>query len=141
MFRYCDTVLKLILAILQFVRATRTADIELYIQALARIVPFFFALDHHLHARWLPVHLRDLLNLPNNHPRLWEAFKAGYFVAAKSYRRFSTIALDQAHEQLNAILKGNSGKKITKIVEDFVIYFLFGLFYLYYFFHRNRWLD
>ncbi|XP_052123378.1 uncharacterized protein LOC127749403 [Frankliniella occidentalis] len=108
-FRFCDIVLNLILAILQLVRATRTANIELYIQALTRIVPFFFALDHQNYARWLPIHLRDLINLEKHHPELWNAFQKGYFVAAKSSRRFSTISLDQAHEQLNATLKGNGG--------------------------------
>ncbi|KAE8751353.1 hypothetical protein FOCC_FOCC001924 [Frankliniella occidentalis] len=75
-FKYCDTVLKLILAILQFVRATRTANIVLYIEALCRIVPYFFAMDHTHYARWLPIHIRDLVNLPKSHPQLWEEFKA-----------------------------------------------------------------
>jgi hypothetical protein len=95
--------------ILKLVRALRTANIDMYLEALVLIVPWFFSLDHQNYARWLPVHIRDLVNLVESDPALWELFKAGYFVAMKTGRAFSAIALDQAHEQANAILKGNGG--------------------------------
>ena len=36
-------------------------------------------------------------------------FVSGKFVARKSYRLFSAIALDQAHKQVNALVKGDGG--------------------------------
>lgn len=75
---------------------------------------------HHNYARWLSVHIRDLLSLPSEHPLLWEEFEAGNFVAAKSHKRFSKMALDQAHEQLNAALKGDGGK--GKLISVFIAF-------------------
>ncbi|WAR09470.1 hypothetical protein MAR_019428 [Mya arenaria] len=34
------------------------------------LAPWFFALDHHNYAPWLPVHIRDLFILKNNIPKL-----------------------------------------------------------------------
>ena len=42
-------------------------------------------------------------------------FVAGKFVGQKTSRLFSCIALDQMHEQLNAVLKGDGG--ITGLTE------------------------
>lgn len=119
-YRFWEITLNLELLVLQLVRATRTGAVQLYIQALSRLVPYFFALDHHNYARWLSVHIRDLLSLPSEHPLLWEEFEAGNFVAAKSHKRFSKMALDQAHEQLNAALKGDGGK--GKLISVFIAF-------------------
>ena len=35
--------------------------------------------------------------------------KSGYFVISKTQNQFSSIAIDQAHEQNNAVLKGAGG--------------------------------
>ena len=42
-------------------------------------------------------------------PAVAEAFKKGLFTIAKTSRRFSAIGIDQAHEQNNAIVKGDGG--------------------------------
>lgn len=47
--------------------------------------------------------------LEKTHPSVFEEFWAGGFVARKSKRSFSAIALDQAHEQCNARVKGDGG--------------------------------
>ena len=66
---------------------------------------WFFALDHYNCARWLSVHLFNLLNLENSLPDIYQNFKDGDFSFQKSNREFSSITLDQAHEQNNAVLK------------------------------------
>ena len=57
-----------------------------------------------------------MLTLSTAHPQIFELFHAGHFVVKKSERAFSLIALDQNHEQQNAILKGDGG--IVGITED-----------------------
>lgn len=109
LFAYWDTLLRLELTQLQFVRSIRMADYQLYCQTLAQMIPWFFALDHHLYARWASVHLRDLINLEKTHPGLEEEFRRGHFVGRNSNNEFSALALDQIHEQVNAKLKGSSG--------------------------------
>ena len=40
---------------------------------------WFFALDHYNYARWLSVHLFNLLSLENSLPDIYQIFKDGYF--------------------------------------------------------------
>lgn len=50
-----------------------------------------------------------MLLLEKIHPDIYGKFVSGFFTVAKSQRKFSSIAIDQAHEQLNAVIKGDGG--------------------------------
>ena len=50
--------------ILIFVRDHRERNFPLYVTVLEALVPLFFALDHVNYFRWLPVHIRDMKELP-----------------------------------------------------------------------------
>ena len=65
-------------------------------------------LNYH-NARWLPIHLRDMKELPTKAPEVAQAFASGKFTIQKTDKPFSSIALDQAHEQMNAMVKGEGG--------------------------------
>ena len=67
------------------------------------------ALDHYHYARWMTVHVRDLLALEANCPTTHAQFIKGNFVTQKTTHHFSTLAHDQVHEQLNAMAKGDGG--------------------------------
>ncbi len=108
-FKFWSLVLQFEIDILIFVRALREGDFNLYIDALTNIVPWFFALDHIHYARWLPVHIRDMVALRDIHPTAFSEFVNGKFVVKKTTRRFSAISIDQAHEQNNALVKGDGG--------------------------------
>ncbi len=82
---------------------------KLYLDALTELVPWFCALDHTNYACWIPVHLRDMAELPEKHPEISRKFNAGHFTVQKTKRVFSSIPLDQAHEQNNACVKGDGG--------------------------------
>ena len=43
------------------------------------------------------------------HPNVYQHFERGQFVVHKANRLFSAIALDHAHEQVNASVKGDGG--------------------------------
>ena len=73
------------------------------------MLPWFFAMNHSNYARWLPVHLRDMRSLDQMVPHVASEFKKGLFTVNKSLKRFSSIAIDQAHEQNNAMVKGEGG--------------------------------
>ena len=92
-----------------YVRSIREADFLLYINALTKIVPWFFALGHTHYARWIPVYLRDMIVLKEKHPDVHGQFLKGNFAVKKTTRSFSAIAIDQAHEQNNASVKGDGG--------------------------------
>ena len=70
---------------------------------------FLFILDRTNYARWLSVHIHDMVHLSTNHPAIFEEFQSGKFTVHKTLRRFSAIALDHAQEQLNADVKGDGG--------------------------------
>ena len=93
--------------ILTFVRSLQERNFDMYLDALTEFVPCFFALYHANYARWVPVHLKDMANLSDRHPEIANEFDAGHFTVQKTGCLFSAIALDQAHEQVNACIKGD----------------------------------
>ena len=50
-----------------------------------------------------------MCELPLKHPAVYAEFHNGSFVVHKTKRLFSSIALDHAHEQVNAVVKGEGG--------------------------------
>ena len=76
---------------------------------MSKIVPWFFGLDHTNYARWLPIHLRDMYRLNNVAPDVDSQFKQGRVVVNKTSKNFSSIPIDHAHEQNNALVKGEGG--------------------------------
>lgn len=97
--------------ILTYVQSLREANFAMYLDALTELVPWFCALDHTNYARWTPVHLRDMAELPQTHPDVYREFNNGHFTVQKTKRVFSAIPIDQAHEQNknNACVKGDGG--------------------------------
>ena len=105
LFHYWSITLNFELIILIFVRSLREGNFELYKDALTMLIPWFFALDHPNYARWLPIHVRDMMVLDSVVPNVANEFKDGHFVLHKSHSKFSSIAIDQAHEQNNKLVK------------------------------------
>ena len=91
------------LTCLCLVRAFREANFALYVDAIQQILPSLFAMDHINYARWLAVHYRDLQVLSSRHPDVYKHISDGAFVVHKIKGAFS-IALDHAHEQVNALV-------------------------------------
>lgn len=52
------------------------------------------------------MHYRDL---SIKHPAVYKQFIDGCFVVQKTNKLFSSIALDHAHEKVNAVVKGEGG--------------------------------
>ena len=95
--------------ILVFVRSIREGNFHLCVQSLRNLLKWFFALDHTNYARWLTIHVFDLISLPITHPDVYQQMLKGFFSFAKTKRPFSRMALDQVHEQNNKIIKGVGG--------------------------------
>ncbi|KAG1712189.1 Conserved oligomeric Golgi complex subunit 6 [Nymphon striatum] len=108
-FHYWATMLELELLLLVYVRSLRQGSLMMYIEALTELVPWFYALDRTHYARWIPVHLKDMAKLTTKHPDVAKKFKESHFTVQKTQRAFSSIPIDQAHEQNNACIKGDGG--------------------------------
>ena len=78
-FKFLSLILEIQLLVLVFVRSLREGDFHLYIQVLQTIAPFIFALDHPNYARWLPMHIRDIMLLEECHPDVAAEFEKGNF--------------------------------------------------------------
>ena len=108
-FRFWLTTLELELLLLTFVHSLREGNFHLYIEALHKVTPWFFSLDRVNYSRYLPVHIRDMQALSRTHPDILRNFVEGKFVIRSSEKNFSSISIDQAHEQNNKHVKGQGG--------------------------------
>ena len=108
-FQFWSITIDFEITILMFVQSLREGNFQLYIDALTELLPWFFTLDHHHYSRWLPVHLRDMQLLANQHPTIKAEFDKGNFVVNKTKKVFAAIPIDQAHEQNNKCVKGDGG--------------------------------
>ena len=108
-FQFWHTSLQLELLLLVFLKSLRRADFGMYVDAVWKMLPWFFALNHPNYARWLITHVRDMRALGDQAPSVAQTFNQGLFAVSKTLRRFSAIAIDQAHEQNNAMVKGDGG--------------------------------
>ena len=91
------------------IRSFREGNFTLYCESLSGLISYFFANNNINYARWLPIHIRDMMCIEKQHPYVTREFYQGNFVVHKSDRNFSAMAIDQAHKQNNAVIKGNRG--------------------------------
>lgn len=107
-FQFWELVLSMELVVFSLVRSFREDNFSFYCQALSSLIPFF-ANNNVNHAQWLPILLRDMVALEQTHSAVFREFHFGKFVVHKTHREFSGKAIDQAHEQANAVVKGDGG--------------------------------
>ena len=93
MFSYWKLIFDFQILILQFIPSQRERNFLLYVHALRSSMKYIFSLNHYNYARWLSVHVNDLMRLPITNRRLYEEFLAGNFVLQKSNNSFSAMAL------------------------------------------------
>ena len=89
------------------VRSFREANFSLYCEALTALISLFFGNNNVNYTRWLPINLRDMVTLEVTHPEVFNEFQLGNFVVHKTNREFSGLAINQAREQANAVVKGD----------------------------------
>ncbi|KAH3833881.1 hypothetical protein DPMN_107197 [Dreissena polymorpha] len=106
-FRCWNILIRWELLVLSLIRSLRNRDFALNVISLKRLVQFFFALNHQNYARWVPVHIRDMEHLPESVRGEFEV--NGNCVVKKTKKRFSSMPIDQAHEQNNEMVKGSGG--------------------------------
>ena len=81
----------------------------LFVQACDELCGWFHALDHTNYARWLLIHVPDMVQPAKKHPKVHAELMKGNFVLQKSARKVSLIGKDQAHEQSNKSLWEHCG--------------------------------
>ena len=76
---YWKLILCLQLDILVFLHSIREKNLHLYVLSIKKLIKWYFTLDHYHYARWLSVHLYDLIHLHINCPDVYVAFVSGMF--------------------------------------------------------------
>ena len=94
---------------MRFERSLWEGDFALYVQVCYELGSWFHVMDHTNYARWLPVHVGDMVQHSEKHPTIHAEFPKGKFVVQKSPHKFSLITKDQAHEQSCKILQAHGG--------------------------------
>ena len=88
--------------------------------------PFSFALDHLNYARWLSVRLKDLKSLSLTNPTTYAAFLKGNFLVTKTLRNFSSIPINQAHEQNKLVKEDGGAIGLTKNTAEVTCWMICG---------------
>ena len=79
------------------------------LRCLQDIIPWLFAMDLVHYSRWISVFIHYIRRLPDTHPDVFQRFQEGQFTIKKSVWVFSNMAIDQAHEQNNKLVKIDGG--------------------------------
>jgi len=97
-------------AMLEFIRAERSGNWQLYLDSMQAMLPVFFAYDRTNYSRWLPIYLIDMLNLPESAPEFYGMFAKGSVTVNRTGKKFASMAPDQVMEQtLNRDSKASEG--------------------------------
>ena len=101
LFRFWNDYIRMVQLLLQFIRAERTGNWYLHLSTTADMVPHFFSMDRPNYSRWLPVyiHVADMQQLDNIHPRVYEDFMKGNHSISRSGQPFTQVSTDMALEQ------------------------------------------
>ena len=99
--------------LLHFVRSLRSKSVTLFVESLEEMLPFCFVLDHLNYARsnyeLSSVLLKHLKSLSSTNPTIYTSFLEGDFVVTKTFRNFSSIPIDHAHEKKKKLVKEDGG--------------------------------
>ena len=66
-------------------------------------------MDKYNYARWLTVHIFELITMHVKHPEVCENFKKRFFSFQKINKELSRMTLDQMHQQNNKEIKSAGG--------------------------------
>lgn len=110
LFAFWDQYMTMVMYMLQFIKAERTANWDLHLASTAALMPYFYAMDRINYARWLPVYLADMYSLQENHPEVYAEFKNGNHSVCRSQQPFCQVWSDMALEQsINLDTKSKGG--------------------------------
>ncbi len=84
----------------KFLKAERTGNWELHLQAIHDMLPYFAASGHNLYAKSAYIYLQMMQSLPNTHPDVYRRFQEGYHVVRRSDRFWGGLSTDLIIEQV-----------------------------------------
>ena len=83
-----------------FIKGERTANWELHLNALTRMLPYLAASGHNLYVKCARLYLQSMADLQANHPDVYQHFISGLHVARRSDRFWAGLSIDLIIEQV-----------------------------------------
>lgn len=84
----------------RFIKAERTGNWDLHLQAVYDMLPFFAAAGHNLYAKSAHVYLQIMSELKDKHPDVFQSFQDGLHVVRRSDRYWAGLSTDLTIEQV-----------------------------------------
>ena len=109
--KFWRSYLEMVSLLLTSIRATREGTWPLHLECIREMLPWYFAYDHVNYARYLPVYLIHMIQLPETHPEAQLMLQNGEFgVQRTTEHGFAQLPIDQTIEQtLNRSTKTKGG--------------------------------
>ena len=89
-FKYWMDYMELVSILLNFTRAKREGNWELYLVSFSSMLPWFAVYNHTNYSRWGPIYLADMYQLPTTAPEIHRSFVLGKFSVKRTNKKFST---------------------------------------------------
>ena len=103
---------KLVHTFLQFSRACRMNDLELFIYVLGEMCPIFFAAHRPNYSRWMVRYHLNLMNIDQTHPGLKDTLQNGALSIRRTNKTFARTPVDMALEQT---INADAASRLTGI--------------------------
>ena len=97
--RYWILYIDLVHIFLQFSRACRTSDLELFTYSLEKMCYVFLVTNRHNYAHYMVRYLLNLINIEDSHPGLRQVLENGGLSNRRSAKSFSRNPVDMTLEQ------------------------------------------
>ena len=106
----------------KYIRAERTGNWDLHLQALSEMLPYLAASGHNHYAKSILVYLQRMFKLEEKHPDVYLQFKVGLHVVRRSDRHWAGLPSDLVIEQvLMRSMKTSGGLTSGLMVGHFFI--------------------
>ena len=86
-------------AILMFIRASREQSLDLHLNSLHKLCPYFFAFDMINYSRMTSVYLVQMYKIREKNQSTWQLLANGRFLVIRSGIRFTAIGADHGIKQ------------------------------------------
>ena len=80
-----------------FIKAERTGNWRLHLQALSEMLPYLAAAGHNLYTKSVRLYLQSMSSLETDHPDVYRKFEAGFHVVRRSNRLWAGLSTDLCH--------------------------------------------
>ena len=94
----------------EFIKAERTANWHMHLEAASHMLPYFAASGHNLYTKSCHLYLQSMEKLKEDCPAVYEQLASGYHVVRRSDRQWAGLSTDLVIEQcLMRSLKSTGG--------------------------------